>query len=349
MLWSWLKQHIEQFDVVILHGLWLYNGYSTSKAIRQVRKSKKNAPRFYVMPHGMLDPYFQKASGRKIKALRNWVYWKLIESKVVSTADGLLFTCEEERRLAHKPFSPYHPKKEKVIGLGVEEPPFYTTEMQHDFLETCPELENQPYFLFLSRIHEKKGVDLLVKAYKALLNKVEKYKPQVMAEVPGGSHFPNEYDKVLPKLVIAGPGLETPYGQYIQQLVASSKELKKSIIFPGMLSGNAKWGAFYGCEAFVLPSHQENFGIAVVEALACGKPVLISNQVNIWREIKEEGGGLIGKDSQSDTFTLLEKWLSLSSQEKQLLSRQARRTYENYFAGKASITKLAKALYADQE
>ncbi len=59
-----------------------------------------------------------------------------------------------------------------------------------------------------------------------------------------------------------------------------------------MLTGDLKWGAFRAAEAFVLPSHQENFGIAVVEALACGKPVLISDKVNIWREIVEDGAGL---------------------------------------------------------
>ena len=56
-----------------------------------------------------------------------------------------------------------------------------------------------------------------------------------------------------------------------------------------MLTGNLKWGAFAAADAFMLPSHQENFGIAVVEALACGIPVLISNKINIWREIVDDG------------------------------------------------------------
>jgi glycosyltransferase involved in cell wall biosynthesis len=77
----------------------------------------------------------------------------------------------------------------------------------------------------------------------------------------------------------------------------------------GMLEGDAKWGAFYGCEAFVLPSHQENFGISVVEALACEKPVLISNKVNIWREIAEDGAGLVEADSVDGTARLLHRFL----------------------------------------
>ena len=62
-----------------------------------------------------------------------------------------------------------------------------------------------------------------------------------------------------------------------------------------MLTGDLKWGALHAAEAFILPSHQENFGIAVVEALACGKPVLISDKVNIWREIEADGACLVAR------------------------------------------------------
>lgn len=118
------------------------------------------------------------------------------------------------------------------------------------------------------------------------------------------------------KLVLAGPGLDTPYGQKIQQMITSSAFLKSNVYLPGMLDGYAKWGAFYGCEAFILPSHQENFGIAVAEALACQKPVLISNQVNIWREIEAAGGGIIEDDTIDGIEHLLLKWNALSKEEK---------------------------------
>jgi glycosyltransferase involved in cell wall biosynthesis len=82
------------------------------------------------------------------------------------------------------------------------------------------------------------------------------------------------------------------------------------ISFTGMLSGPVKWGAFSAAEAFVLPSHQENFGIAVVEALACGTPVLISNKVNIWREIEGDGAGFVENDDLRGTANLLARWLA---------------------------------------
>ncbi|WP_051359963.1 glycosyltransferase [Adhaeribacter aquaticus] len=343
----WLEQNFSRFDVVILHGLWLYNGFALHKAIRQYKKkiNKSKAPKILVMPHGMLDPYFQEASGRKLKKIRNWIYWKLIESRLINKSDGLLFTCEEERRLAHKPFNPYKPKKELVIGLGVEKPPVFTKAMQEAFLEKCPELRNQPYLLFLSRIHEKKGVDILIKAYAEIRNGLTKIPPPIVgASLSQEESLSQLLEIFLPKLVIAGPGLESSYGASIQEMVKMQEGLEKSIIFPGMLSGDAKWGAFYNCDAFVLPSHQENFGIAVVEALACSKPVLISNQINIWREITEAGGGLVADDTLTGVKGMLQNWFSLPTEEKSCMADQALATYNQYFAINPAAKKLKEAL-----
>lgn len=331
-LFPWLVDNFSRFDSIILHGLWLYNSFAVYKALKKYRNQHNVSivPQMYVFPHGMLDPYFQKASGRKIKALRNWAYWKMIESKVVNNANGLLFTCEEERRLAHIPFSPYLPKRENVVGLGVEEPPVFNLEMMTAFIQKCPEVSNQPYLLFLSRIHEKKGVDLLIKAYASLIK----------AKKQNASGLNSSF----PKLVIAGPGLDTLYGENIVKSVEEDHELNGHVIFPGMLSGQAKWGAFYGCEAFVLPSHQENFGIAVVEAMACSKPVLISNQIHIWREIESGGGALIADDTEEGTYELLSKWLDLSENKKNTLSINSRDTYLKFFGMEANHSKLMKAL-----
>lgn len=132
--------------------------------------------------------------------------------------------------------------------------------------------------------------------------------------------------------------METSFGDMIMQLLDKDQDVKKDIFFPGMLSGDAKWGAFYGCDAFILPSHQENFGIAVVEALACGKPVLISNQVNIWREIMDYGGGLIEDDNENGTKNLLNKWITLKDEEKVQMTVKALAAYEQlYTIKKAAI------------
>jgi len=90
---------------------------------------------------------------------------------------------------------------------------------------------------------------------------------------------------------------------------------------------DAKWGAFAACEAFILPSHQENFGIAVAEALACGRPVLISDQVNIAPEIAGDGAGLVEPDTLEGTIRLLERWLSLDAEQRESMQEQALITF----------------------
>ncbi|RKR82261.1 glycosyltransferase involved in cell wall biosynthesis [Mucilaginibacter gracilis] len=325
-LLPWLIDNLSRFDVVILNGLWLYPGYALYKAMKILRRKVRKAggdmgelPKFFIMSHGMLDPYFQRAPDRKLKAIRNWFYWKLIEGRLLNSADGVLFTCEAELKLARESFTPYHPKKELNVGYGVQRPPLFTEGMASAFLDRCPDLQNGKFFLFLSRIHEKKGVDLLIEAYNSILQDK------------------SLVSDLIPKLVIAGPGLDTAYGKKIKKLVNDFK-IGEHVIFPGMLSGDAKWGAFYGCEAFVLPSHQENFGIAVAEALACGKPVLISNQVNIWREIEYGGGGIIGDDSLEGTQLVLRSWLKKSASEKEEMQKGAYNTYKDNF-GIISVTK----------
>ena len=133
-------------------------------------------------------------------------------------------------------------------------------------------------------------------------------------------------------MVIAGPGLDSAYGKKMQQLVLESPQLRDAVFFPGMLAGYAKWGAFYSSEAFILPSHQENFGIAVVEAMACGKAVLISNKVNIWREIIDAGAGMVEDDTLQGIESLLSKWLNLSNNEKTIMADKTIKAYKKSFS-----------------
>jgi glycosyltransferase involved in cell wall biosynthesis len=101
-----------------------------------------------------------------------------------------------------------------------------------------------------------------------------------------------------------------------------------------------KWGAFYASEVFILPSHQENFGIVVAEALACGKPVLISNKVNIWREIEEDKAGFIDDDTVEGTVGNLERWLAM---DKESYSQMAEKTH-TCFATRFHIKKATERL-----
>ena len=281
------------------------------------------------MPHGMLDPYFQEVKERRLKALRNWIYWKFIENKVINDADGILFTCEEEKRLAKIPFNNYHPKKEFNVGYGIAPPPVSKEDFRLVFNKLIQDEGEavKPYLLFLGRIHIKKGIDLLIDAYEIILDS-------------------NRIDDI-PDLVIAGPGIDTEFGKGIYNKVKSNRKLSNKVHFVGMLSGDTKWGAFYGCEAFILPSHQENFGIAIVEALACKKPVLISDKINIWQEINNDRAGIVKNDTKQGTVELLTQWIGLSNKEKQEMGNAAFNCYSSYFKNSRTASQLFKIFHSN--
>ena len=314
----WLKANLARFDVIILNGLWQYQAWVLTKLARA-----RQIPPYFVFPHGMLDPWFQEAPERRFKALRNWIYWKLVEQHTIRNAEAMLFTCDEEMRLARKTFRPYRPKRQITVGYGISKPPPYHKGMELAFAQKCPGLKGRPYLLFLGRIHPKKGVHFLIEAYSALCRS-------------NGS-------SPAPSLVVAGPDSEGMYGRRMQSL-ASEMCPPHSVFWPGMLDGDAKWGAFYHCEASVLPSNQENFGLAVVETLACGRPVLISDQVNIWREIKQGGAGFVEENSAAGTTQLLSDWRHLSPGEKSDMAARAQLCFQRFFSIESTTRKLMAAL-----
>ena len=171
----------------------------------------------------------------------------------------------------------------------------------------------------MGRIHEKKGCDLLVQAFA----RVAALDPQL-------------------HLVMAGPD-QTGWVPTLQAM-AASLGITERISWPGMLKDDLKWGALYSADAFVLPSHQENFGIAVAEALACGVPVLISDKVNIWQEIQADGAGLVDADTVAGAESMLRRWLALDAGERARLREQARRTFESRFAMEATANDLLEVI-----
>lgn len=318
-LFTFLKNNLANYDVVIIHGLWLYHSIGTIKAGKWLQKNRPELklPQVYCMPHGMLDPWFQTEKTRKVKAIRNYIYWHLVEKHVINQVDGILFTCEQELLLARTTFSKYHPKKEINVGYGIETPPKNNLTFTEAFEMLCPHVKGEHFLLFLSRIDFKKGVDLLINAYNLL----------------------SQENPHVPHLVIAGP-LDSNFAKEMNLLAAANPKIH----FPGMLRGPAKWGALYGCNAFILPSHQENFGIAVAEALACSKPVLISNKVNIYREIEVGGAGIINEDNLEGTLANLKHWIDLSALEKQEICEAAYRVYLKNFNVENAVNKLVQEL-----
>jgi glycosyltransferase involved in cell wall biosynthesis len=287
----WLSANRDRFDGIIVHGLWEFTGLA-------VRLAHGKVP-YVVFPHGMLDPYFKRRF--PAKHAKKWLYWLLAEYWVLRGAKRALFTTEVERDLAAQSFW-LHRWTPMVTALGTEPPPADTDKLLAAFYERCPDMMGKRFLLFLGRIDPKKGCDLLVDAFTEFSPTSNDILDPVAA-----------MDDDL-HLVMAGPN-SSEWGREL------------SVHWPGILLGDVKWGALAACEAFVLPSHQENFGIAVVEALASGKPVLISDQVNIAPEVASDRCGLVESDDLSGTHDLLVRWLAMSTAERELMSARARATF----------------------
>lgn len=297
----WLRTHAAEFDAVIVDGLWQYNGLGTWRALRNSKTP------YFVFSHGMLDPWFKRTY--PTKHLKKWLYWPWAEYRVLRDARSVLFTCEEERLQARESFWLYR-CRETVVPFGTRLPPQDGPALRERFLAAHPELEGKRLILFLGRIHEKKGCDLLVNAFC-----------QLAAQHPDL------------QLVLVGPDDAGAVPGFLSQAQAAGASSQVSWL--GMLSGEDKWGAFHACEAFALPSHQENFGIAVAEAMGCAKPVLISNKVNIWREIEAGGGGLVGDDTLAGTLDTLRRWLALPEDQQAEMGKRAQTTFLRHFTVEA--------------
>ena len=241
-----------------------------------------------------------------------------------------MFTSQSELELARQTFRYYKPKQELNVGYGIPAPTINNTEIKDVFRNTIPGLKDRPYILFLSRIHEKKGLGLLIEAYKDIIRN-KNADGQLGAEI-------------LPCLVIVGPGWDEPFGQKINSAILAEPLFTNQVFTHGMVSGSVKWSALKNADVFILPSHQENFGIAVAEALACGKPVLITNQINIWNEIEQDGAGIVKSDTLEGVRDLLLDWLCLKASDQVLMGENALKCFNNRYNIYKPTISLLKAI-----
>jgi glycosyltransferase involved in cell wall biosynthesis len=309
-LHAWLRANASRFECVIVNGLWQYHGFAVRHALRECTTP------YYVFTHGMLDPWFKREY--PLKHAKKWLYWPWGEYRVLRDARAVLFTSEEEKLLARQSFGLYR-ANEAVVGYGTPGPSGDRDAQRDAFLARFPEVAGKRALLFLGRVHPKKGCDLLFKAFAAHASK----------------------DPTL-HLVVAGPD-PTQWRSALTRMLGDAA-LRPRVTWTGMLSGDLKWGAFHAADAFVLPSHQENFGIAVAEALACGVPVLISDKVNIWREIAKDEAGVVAPDTQAGALRLLPAWLEMTAEQRDRLRRNAVECYGKRFLIEAATRSLLSIL-----
>ncbi|MFY7977239.1 MAG: glycosyltransferase [Brevundimonas sp.] len=298
----WLRESVQRYDAVIVNGLWNYSSFAASRVL-----PRSGVP-YFVFTHGMLDPWFRQAY--PLKHLAKQAFWLAGEGRLMAEATSVLFTCEEERRKARREFWGYGDYKETVVGYGASAPPPRTPALERAFRSVVPSLGERPYLLFLSRIHPKKGCDLLIEAFCRV----------------GKAHPDTD-------LVMVGPD-QIGWKSELEA-ISERQGMASRIHWTGALYGDEKWGALFGADAFVLPSHAENFGIAVAEALGCGTPVLITDKVDIWREIDAANAGIVTVDTLDATEDVLAQWLSMDDSAKAVMRTNA----VGLFASKFDVAK----------
>jgi len=251
-----LEELLGSSDVVHIHALWEEIQHQAA-----VRAGRRGVP-YLITPHGMLDPW-SLSQGR----LKKQLYMALRMRRDLNGAAAIHYTADAERDLA-APLGLRAPSLVEVNGVDLTE--FEVLPAKGEFRKLHPRIGQRPMVLFLSRIHLKKGLDLLVPSFAKV-------------KTPGAI------------LVIAGADY-WGYGDVIKGLV-KEHGIEDRVIFAGKLPAEVRVAAFRDADLFTLPSYQENFGIAVAEALAAGTPVVISDQVNIHRQISEGAvGGVVPRD-----------------------------------------------------
>ena len=249
-----LRQNIPSFDVIHVH--WLYNFSSLASAVLARRAGVPYVLQF----NGSLDPHLM----RKNTAVKR-AYWRLAGRFIVDNAAALIFTSEAERRQAA--FGPLRPPS-FIVPVGLHWGDYVTLPPRGEFRRRFPAIPNGPMVLFLGRISPQKGLDLLVPAFRTVLDR-----------------YPNAH------LVLAGPDGEG-HGGHVRKWL-SEYRIEDHVTMLGRVPDDAKLALYVDCDVFVLPSYAENFGATVTEALACKRPIVISDRVNICDEISAADAGIV--------------------------------------------------------
>ncbi|MHB8624644.1 MAG: glycosyltransferase [Aggregatilineales bacterium] len=266
----WLYQQVREYDFVHAHAV-----FSFAPLVAAFWASRQGIP-YAITTHGVLLSWGLHARRARAKQIS----FRHLERPLLNRAAFVHVTSNREaqelRNLEIR-------SQIEVIYLGIDMR-YFGKVLSDNFIDYNPHLKKQTTFLFIGRFDPIKGLDLLLPAFARAQQKA----PHIM-------------------LALAGDGSD----DYKAWLNAVIKQLgiEQHVLFLGFLTGDAKWRALQSCDVFVLPSYSESFGVAVVEAMAAGKPVIISDQVAIQDTILAAQAGLV---VTCNTDELTEKILQMA-------------------------------------
>jgi len=263
-------------DVVHGHGVWSRFNHHVC------REAQRAGAALFVSPRGMLEPWSLRQS-----RIRKWLAMKLWLRRDLRSAAALVATSEMER--------------DSMLALGLHN----AVEIVPNGVDVPRGIEGSPdtatrrsgarQAIFISRLHPKKGIELLIGAWSEV--------------APPGWH-----------LRIVGPG-EPAYRRSLEALVPGS--LRSSITFEDAANDERKWRLLSESDLFVLPTYSENFGIVIAEALAAGVPVITTTGTP-WQALKEKGCGWWVPPRQESIASVLREAASLPPKELRAMGTRGR-------------------------
>lgn len=256
-LFKWINANISSFDIVHIHGLYRFPVTSAAWLAR-----RSNIP-YMISLHGSLDPFLYKKSQYNVFLKR--IYERLLDMPNLNNATAIHYTADEE--LKRSAFLKLR-SKPVVAPNGIDWDCYQYLPKRGRFRRNIGLDTRTPLVLFLGRINFKKGLDILIPAF----SRVAKKRSDV-------------------HLAIVGPDNEG-YCAQVRQWCMEHK-IQDRVFFVDYLGVEKVNEAYVDADVFVLPSYTENFGLTVVEAMACETPVVISDQVNICQQVQNAGAGIV--------------------------------------------------------
>jgi glycosyltransferase involved in cell wall biosynthesis len=288
----WLSGSAAAYDLVHVHALFSYTSVCAARIAR-----RREVP-YVVRPLGVLNRWGVENRRPLLKRLS----LHFIEKPILRHAAAMHYTSEQERQEAEAAGAT---APAFVCPLGLDLAPFEHLPEPGLFLQRWPEAAGRDIVLFLSRLHQKKGLELLLDAFA----QAKPRHPRAM-------------------LVLAGSGEEA----FVRGLHerAESLGLKNDTIWTGFLDGMDKLSALAAAKVFVLTSFSENFGIAVVEALAAGLPTLLTKEVGIAEDVQKAGGGMVTPAEATAVAERLTQMLAEPELMRRMSINARRRAAERY-------------------
>ena len=271
-------------EIRLAEGMHIHGLWEQSTAMAARTARSLQVP-YVLSAHGMLEPW----------ALSNRKWKKIFYSALFERANVEGAACVHA--LTHAEAEDYRrfgcTRPVAVIPNGVSVP---DNPSPDPFISRFPALKDKKIILFLGRIHHKKGLDILIESWAELSKK----SPEV-------------------HLVIAGPDFEETKAKLDARI--SELGLVQDVTFTGMLRGDLKWSAMAAADCFVLPSYSEGLSVSILEAMAMGLPVVISDRCNL-PEVGQAEAGWVIEPKQSELTAALADFIANSMETNQNIGRR---------------------------